>query len=86
MKEFAVYTLMRLALFAATFAIAYGIWAAVAHDPNALVILVLAFLVSGLASYTLLNPQREALAQRVTERADRASAKLEEMRAREDDD
>ena len=86
MKEFAVYTLMRLALFAATFAITYGIWAALSDEPNALVILVVAFLVSGLASYTLLNAQREALAQKVTERADRASAKLEEMRAREDND
>lgn len=87
MKEFAVYTAMRLALFAGAFAIIYAIWSLVSDDTaNALVIFVLAFLISGLASYSLLHPQREALAQKVTERADRASAKLEEMRSKEDED
>lgn len=87
MKEFAVYTALRLLLFAATFAVVFGIWAAVSDDEvNALVVFVVAFLISGAASYSLLNRQREALAARVTERADKASTRLEEMRAREDED
>lgn len=87
MKEFVVYTVMRLLLFAATFAILFGIWAVVSDDEvNGLVVFVIAFLVSGLASYSLLNPQREALAAKVTERADKASAKLDDLRAREDED
>jgi len=86
-KEFVVYTAMRLLLFAGTFAVVFGIWAAVSDDEvNALVVLVIAFLISGVASYYLLHPQREALAMRVDERAQRASAKLEEMRSAEDDD
>ena len=46
--------------------------------------IVIAFVMSGLGSYFLLNRPREALAQRVDERAHRMSTKLEEMRAKED--
>jgi hypothetical protein len=42
--------------------------------------------VSGVGSYYLLRPQREAFARRVDERAQRASQKLEEMRSKEDTD
>ncbi len=87
MKEFVVYTAMRLALFAGTFAVIFGLWRAIDEDSaNVLVVFVIAFLISGLASYTLLHGQREALAQKVTDRADRASAKLEQMRSAEDED
>ncbi len=87
MKEFAVYTALRLMLFAATFAVIYGIWFAISDDTaSVLIAFVVAFLISGLASYSLLNRQREALAQKVTDRADRASEKLEELRSKEDED
>ena len=45
---------------------------------------VIAFVVSGLASYFLLNRQREAFARRVDERAQRVSSRFEEMKAKED--
>ena len=47
---------------------------------------VIAFLVSGIGSYFLLARQREAFAQRVESRAQRATAKIEEMRSKEDAD
>ena len=49
-------------------------------------VLVVAFLVSGLASLFLLNPQRVAFARHVDARAHRAAEKFEEMRAKEDVD
>jgi CHASE1-domain containing sensor protein len=48
--------------------------------------LILGFALSGVASYFLLNRQRAAFARRVEERAQRASVRFEEMRAREDVD
>ncbi|MCY7396968.1 MAG: DUF4229 domain-containing protein [Nocardioides sp.] len=84
MKEFVVYTLMRLALLAGTLGIVIGIWSLVADDvwiPGALVV---AFVVSGVGSLVLLNRQREAFAQRVQVRAERATKAFEELRARED--
>ena len=47
---------------------------------------VIAFLMSGMGSYFLLNHQREALARRVQTRAEAMTAKIEEMRAKEDVD
>ena len=72
-KEFAVYTLLRLVLLAGSFAMVAGIW-----------VLVIAFVVSGVASYFILNRPRERFAQRVDERARRASAAFEARKARED--
>jgi ABC-type bacteriocin/lantibiotic exporter with double-glycine peptidase domain len=85
-KEFVVYTLLRLALLAASFAVVLGIWLLVADSAPIVWILVISFVISGLASYVLLDKQRTAFAQRVDERARRASEKFEEMRAREDAD
>ena len=85
-KEFVVYTLLRLVLFAASFAIVAGIWLAVADEVPVLWVFVTAFVISGLASYFVLNPQRERFAQRVDERARRASAAFEAHKAREDAD
>lgn len=84
MKEFVVYTLLRIVVFAATFAIVAGIWLLVAGNLDWLWTVVIAFLVSGVASYTLLNKQRMAFAERVDERAQRATAAFEAMRAKED--
>jgi Protein of unknown function (DUF4229) len=83
-KEFAVYTLLRLVLLAGSFAIVAGIWLAVADEVPLLWVLVIAFVVSGVASYFILNRPRERFAQRVDERARRASAAFEARKARED--
>lgn len=85
-KEFVVYTGLRVLLFLASLGIVAGIWQVVAGEVAILWALVIAFAVSGLGSYYLLNRQREAFAQRVDERAQRASSTFEEMRSREDAD
>jgi len=83
-KEFAIYTLLRLVLLAGSFAMVAGIWLAVADEVPLLWVLVIAFVVSGVASYFILNRPRERFAQRVDERARRASAAFEARKARED--
>jgi hypothetical protein len=84
-KEFVVYTAMRIALFLASFSIVVGIWALVSGGRvNLFLSVVLAFLVSGVASYYLLSRQRDAFARRVEDRAARATAAFEARKARED--
>ncbi|MGZ4445547.1 MAG: DUF4229 domain-containing protein [Nocardioides sp.] len=83
MKEFVVYTALRLALFVACGALVAGVSLLVLGSVTPWTIVV-AFVLSGIASYFLLNRQREAFARRVDERARRATARFEEMRARED--
>jgi uncharacterized membrane protein len=85
-KEFWTYTLLRLLLFAASVAVVGGIWLAVTDSANVMWVLIIALVVSGLASYFLLGRQRSALAHHVDERARRATAKFEEMKAKEDVD
>lgn len=85
MKEFVVYTALRIALFLASFGVIVGVWALVTGGRVHLFLsVVLAFLVSGIASYFLLSRQRDAFARRVEERAARASAAFEARKARED--
>ncbi|WP_182525600.1 DUF4229 domain-containing protein [Nocardioides dongkuii] len=86
MKEFWIYTLLRLALFAGAFAIVFSAWLLIAGEANILICVIVAFLVSGVGSYFLLERPRRAFAVRVEERAARASARFEEKRAREDVD
>ena len=86
MKEFVVYTGLRLLLLAATFGIVVGVWLLVADSANILVAVVIAFVVSGLGSYFLLDRPREALARRVETRAEKATKAFEERRAKEDVD
>ncbi len=85
-KAFWVYTVLRVLLFVATAAVVFGIWLAIAGSAPIMWVLVIAFLVSGVASYFLLDPQRTAFARQVDERAHRAAEKFEEMRAKEDVD
>ena len=87
-KEFLVYTAMRIGLFVGSLAVVIGAWSLVAGDDGvpALWAVVIALLLSGVASYFLLNRQRAAFAARVQERADRASAAFEARKAREDAD
>jgi hypothetical protein len=85
-KEFWTYTALRLLVFAASVAIVFGIWLAVAGSVSLMWVLVIGLLLSGVASYFLLGRQRAALANHVDARAHRAAAKFDEMRAREDAD
>ena len=88
MKEFIVYTGLRLSLFVVALAIVVGIWSIPTGGSltynDVFWSFVIAFAVSGVASYFLLNPFREAFARRVQARAERATARFEEMRSRED--
>ena len=86
MKEFLVYTGLRLALFVGSFAIVLGVWAALSEEVPLFWVVVIAFVISGVGSYFLLNAQREAFARRVEVRAHAASTRLEEMRTKEDAD
>lgn len=86
MKEFVVYTALRLVLFAAAFGIVAGIWLAVSDNVPVMWALVIALVVSGVLSYFVLDPQRERFARRVDERARRATAAFEAIKAREDAD
>ena len=87
MKEFVVYTVMRIVLFLASFGVVVGVMALFLDGRyNLFWAVILAFLISGIASYFILNRQREAFARRVESRASRASAAFEERKAREDQD
>jgi len=85
-KEFVVYTALRILLLFASLAIVIGVWMLIANSVPITWAVVIAFVISGLASYFLLNRQRAAFAQRVQVRADRAQARFEEMKSREDAD
>jgi hypothetical protein len=87
-KEFLVYTGLRILLFIAMVALVVGVWSLLDGDGriNVLWPVVIAFALSGVASYFLLNRQRDAFARKVEERAARATAAFEERRAREDRD
>lgn len=84
MKEFVVYTGLRIVLFAATFGIVIGLWVLVSGSANIFAAIVIGFVVSGVGSYYLLDKQRDALARRVEVRAERATKAFEQLRAKED--
>ena len=87
MKAFVIYTLLRLLLFVATYAVLAGLWTLVVGRESLLVApFIGAVVVSSLLSLKLLARQREAFAQSVQARATRATEHYEEMRAREDVD
>ena len=86
MKEFWIYTALRFLLFAGSLGIVVGVWFVLADSVPIVWAVVIAFVLSGLGSYFLLTGPREALARRVETRAERMTAKIEEMRAKEDAD
>ena len=86
MKEFAVYTLLRLGLFLATLAIVVAIWGLFTDAVPVLWAAILAFLISGLASLLVLNRPREAFAAKVERGAAKVSDKIEAQRSKEDAD
>jgi hypothetical protein len=83
-KEFWIYTGLRIAIFAASLGLVIGVWFLFADAVPILWAVVIAFAMSGIGSYFLLNRQREAFARRVQTRAERMTAKIEELRAKED--
>jgi len=85
-KEFVVYTGLRILLFLATLGVVLGAWVLVAGEANVFLSVIIAFVVSGIGSYYLLGRPRAAFATRVEARAERATAAFEERRAKEDVD
>ena len=85
-KEFVIYTAMRIGLFISSLVVVFGIWMLIAGEVPILWAVVIAFALSGIGSYFLLNRQREAFARRVQERAERLSTRYDEMKTREDVD
>lgn len=88
MKEFWTYTLLRFGLFVVAYAVVVGIWVLVfgRSDQAYLWSFVIALLVSSFLALKYLDPQRQRLAARVQARADKVSARMEEIRSREDED
>lgn len=86
MREFVVYTLLRLLLLAGSFALVVGVWLAFTDEVPLLWAIVIAFLISGIGSYFVLNRPRRAFADVVERRAGRVTAAFEQARAREDAD
>lgn len=86
MKEFWIYTGLRFLLFVGSLALIVGVWFLLDDSVPILWVVVLAFVLSGVGSYFLLNGPRDAFARRVETRAERMSAKIEELRAKEDAD
>jgi len=86
-KDFVIYTVLRIGLFVACFGIFIGLWAAfTGGEVNWIIPFVAAFIVSGALSYKLLQTPRERFAMRVQDRAARASEKMEQIRSKEDAD
>ncbi|MCW2822734.1 MAG: hypothetical protein JWR64_2529 [Marmoricola sp.] len=85
MKAFVSYTVLRLLLFVTTYAVVAGLWVLVFGQQGVLLVPFLAAIViSSLLSLKLLAPQRDRFAAVVEARAQRASRKFEERKARED--
>jgi len=85
-KEFALYTALRLSLFASTILAVFGVWSVFTDEIPVFGVLLVAVLLSSVASYFFLQGPRNRLAAKVEERARRASAKFEEIRSKEDVD
>ncbi len=86
MKEFVVYTAMRIGLFVASLFLVFGVWMLVSDQVPVLWAVVISFVLSGVASYFLLNRQREAFARRVERRAERMQERYEQAKSKEDVD
>lgn len=81
MRNTIVYTAARLLLFAIAFGLVYLLGA------RGVLAIILAFLVSGLASFVLLSRQRDAMSSTLVEALDRRrgiGARLEQGAAKED--
>lgn len=87
-KEFVIYTLARIGLFVATYALVAGVYLLVTGGDELPVLwpLLLAAVISAVASYKLLSGPRERFAASVERRARAASRRFEENRSKEDVD
>jgi uncharacterized protein DUF4229 len=85
-KEFTVYTALRVLLFLVCYGVFAGLWALAWGQSDGLLVwpFIAAIVVSSLLSLRYLRGPRERFAQRVQERAARATERFEEIRARED--
>jgi ABC-type bacteriocin/lantibiotic exporter with double-glycine peptidase domain len=86
-KEFAIYTAARLGLFLVSYVVIVGVYLLVSGDRQIPLFwpFLLAIVVSAIASVYLLRAQRERFAQAVQRRAERASARFEQIRSKEDE-
>ena len=83
MKEFAVYTGLRAALFAVCFAV---LWFALNSWLTIFPLLLIALIVSSILSIFVLRAARDRLAGKIDTRAAKISTRLEQARSAEDDD
>jgi hypothetical protein len=84
-REFAIYTVMRLLLFVVTYAVLAGVWVLLFGRSGLLLVPFLAaIIVSSLLSLKYLAPQRDRFAAVVEARAQRATQRFDEIKARED--
>ncbi|MGH3351472.1 MAG: DUF4229 domain-containing protein [Nocardioides sp.] len=81
MKEFWIYTGLRLLSLVATFGIVAGIWSLITGEVDIFFAVILAFVISGALSFFVLDPQRRAFAEKVEARASKA---VQAARAKED--
>ena len=85
-KEFVVYTLARIGLFLASYAVVVGIWLLASGGSSVPLLrpFFVAVVISAVASIYLLRVPRARFAARVEARAAAASARFEAARAKED--
>jgi hypothetical protein len=88
MKGFLLYTAMRFGVFLATYALVVGVYLLVTDGRSLPILwpLILAAVLSTLVSVYLLRGPRDRLAAGVQARAERMSARYEQMRSKEDTD
>jgi Na+/melibiose symporter-like transporter len=87
-KHFVVYTVMRLGLLLATFAVVSTVAVLILGQSATVwfVAMLVAAVISSLLSLKLLAGRRERFAETVEARAARAKGKFEQLRSREDAD
>ena len=88
MKEFVIYTLARLGLFLASYAIVVGVYLLVTAGDRVPLLwpLLVAAVISSIASVYLLKDLRQRFAAVIDRRARAASSRLEAARSKEDTD
>jgi hypothetical protein len=87
-KGFLLYTAARFGIFLATYALVVGVYLLVTDSRELPILwpLLVAAVLSTLVSVVLLRRQRDRLSAGVQSRAERISAKVEQMRSKEDTD
>lgn len=87
MKPFLVYTALRFLLFGVTYAVLAGVWVLAFGSSGVLLVpFLLAVVISMVLSVRLLAGPRQRFAAVVQERAERATQRYEQMKAKEDVD